>query len=137
MRFATLILLLTGISLAQPAVNPLVGTWHIITEPKYPQGLLIFSPDGFYAQVTIAPGRSKLKNDFDHRTREELMKQFGGLRASYGSWKTDATKLLRTCTASEDPAREGTETTADFRIEGDTLILNPNGQHPSRFRRMK
>jgi hypothetical protein len=123
---------------AQPVANPLVGAWHNITDPKFPQALLIFSADGYYAQVAIPPGRSKPKNDFDHRTREELMKQFGGFRASYGTWKADGTKLIRLRTASEEPGTEGTQSVDEFRFEGDILILTgQNAQSRGRFRRMK
>ena len=133
-----LFLLLAGNSLTQPASNPLVGAWHNITDPKFPQALLILSADGYWAQVAIPPGRKAPKNDFDHRTREELMKQFGGFRASYGTWKAEGTKLIRLRMASEDPAKEGTQTVADFRFEGDMLILKgQNGQNEGRFRRMK
>ena len=122
---------------AQPAAPPLAGAWHNTDAPPIPQTLLIFSPDGYYAQVTISPGRSKPKNDFDHRTREELMKQFGGLRASYGTWRLEGTKLIRLRLASEDPGIEGTKTAAEFRFEGDILILkSQNGQSEGRFRRM-
>jgi hypothetical protein len=108
-----------------------------MTDPKFPQALLIFSADGYYTQVAVPPGRTKPKNEFDHRTREELMKQFGGFRAMYGTWKTDGNKLIRVRTASEDPGNEGTQMVADFRIEGETLILsNQNGRN-ERFRRMK
>ena len=143
MRSATvrrliLFFLLAGNSLTQPAPNPLVGAWHNITDPKFPQTLLIFSADGYYAQIAIPPGRGKPKNDFDRRTREELMKQFGGVRASYGSWKAEGTTLIRLRMASEDPGIEGTQTAAEFRFEGDILILRgQNGQSEGRFRRMK
>jgi hypothetical protein len=137
-RCLILFFLLAGNSLTQQALNPLVGAWHNITDPKYPQALLIFSADGYYAQVAIPPGRSKLKNEFDHRTREELMKQFGGVRASYGTWKAEGTTLTRVRMASEDPAAEGTQSVAEFRFEGDVLILTGrNGQGGGRFRRMK
>jgi hypothetical protein len=126
-----------GTMLGQTA-NPLVGAWNLQTDPKFPQSMLIFSADGHYAQVAISPGRSKPKNDFDHRTREELMKQFGGLRAQYGTWKVDGNKLIRMRTASEEPGAEGTQAVAEFRIEGDTLVLKGlNAQNENRFRRMK
>jgi hypothetical protein len=124
--------------LSQTATNPLVGTWHNVDSPPVPQVLLIIAADGYYAQVAIPSGRSKPKNDFDHRTREELMKQFGGVRASYGTWKAAGNKLIRMRTASEDPGKEGTETAAEFRFEGDVLVLgSPGTQQEGRFRRMK
>jgi hypothetical protein len=123
---------------SQPPANPLVGTWHNVENPPIPQILLIIGADGYYAQIAIPPGRSKPKNDWDHRTREELMKQFGGVRAVYGTWKVAGNRLTRLRTASEDPGKEGTETAAEFRFEGDVLVLrNPNDQRESRFRRMK
>jgi hypothetical protein len=132
------LVLLAGTGPAQPAAPPLVGTWHNLDGPPIPQALLIFSPDGYYAQVAISPGRSKPKNDFDHRTREELMKQFGGLRASYGTWRVEGTKLIRLRMATEEPGAEGTQTVAEFRFDGDILILKgQNAQREGRFRRMK
>jgi hypothetical protein len=144
MRSATaqrliLFLWLAANTWTQPAPNPLVGAWHNITsDPKFPQALLIFSADGYYAEVAVPPGRSMPKNDFDRRTREELMKQFGGVRASYGTWKAEGNKLIRLRLASEDPGIEGTQTVNDFRFEADILILTrQNGQSGGRFRRMK
>jgi hypothetical protein len=100
--------------------------------------VLVIGADGYYSQITIPPGRSKPKNDWDHRTREELMKQFGGLRASYGTWKVAGNRLTRTRTASEDPGTEGTETVVEFRFEGDELVLkSQDTQREARFRRMK
>ena len=123
---------------AQPAAPALVGTWHNTAASPIPQTLLIFSADGYYAEVAVPPGRKAPKNEFDHRTREELMKQFGGLRASYGTWKAEGTKLTRLLMASEDPAKEGTQRVAEFRFEGDVLILKAqNGQSEGRFRRVK
>ena len=72
-----------------------------------------------------------------HRTREELMKQFGGVRISYGPWKVSGNKLIRTRTGSEEPAKEGTDTVEEFRIEGDVLILQNQESRRARFRRMK
>ena len=139
-RSSSRLIAIAAIFLATAAAqvsSPLIGTWHGITEPKFPQTVLIFSPYGYYSQIAIPPGRAKPKNDFDHRTREELMKQFGGVRAFYGAWKILGNKLVRTIIASEDPALEGRETTIDFRIDGDTLVLTGQNGHESRFRRMK
>src|SRR5579872_1385367 len=80
---------------AQAPAPPLVGAWHNQDSPPVPQTLLIFSADGYYAQVSIPPGRARPRNDFDHRTREELMKQFGGFRASYGTWNRGNPSGLR------------------------------------------
>jgi hypothetical protein len=132
------LLLLAVSGLAQTIANPLVGTWHNVAGPPVPQTLLMIGADGYYSQIAIAPGRNKPKNDWDHRTREELMKQFGGLRASYGSWKVAGNRLTRTRTASEDPGTEGTETVVEFRFEGDVLVLkSEDAQREARFRRMK
>jgi hypothetical protein len=121
--------LLTQSGMAQSAANPLVGAWHLDTDPTFPQAVLIFSADGYYAQVAISPNRSKPKNDFDHETREELMKQFGGLHASWGTWKAEGTQLIRVRLASEDPGVEGTQAIAAFRIEGDVLTLGKARWH--------
>ena len=136
MRHVALVLFAIN-SLAQTA-NPLIGTWHNLAAPPAPQVLLIIGPDGYYAQIAIPLGRSKPKNDFDHRTREELMKQFGGVRASYGTYKVAGNTLTRMRTASEDPATEGTELVQEFGFEGDVLVLKNHGaKGESRFRRMK
>jgi hypothetical protein len=122
----------------QTAPNPLVGSWHNVAAPPLPQVLLIIGADGYYAQIAIPPGRSKPKNDFDRRTREELLKQFGGVRASYGTYKVTGNKLTRMLSGSEDPGSEGTEKVQEFRLEGDVLVLkNPDAQREIRFRRMK
>ena len=124
--------------LAQTAPNPLAGVWHNVAGPPVPQVMLILTTDGYYARIAIPPGRSEPKNDFDHRTREELMKQFGGVRASYGTYKVTGTRLTRTVTASEDPGSEGKERIQEFRFEGDVLVLkSPDDQREARFRRMK
>jgi hypothetical protein len=133
----TALLLLAVSGIAQTAANPLVGTWHNLAKPPIPQTLLMIGADGYYSQIAIPPGRSKPKNDFDHRTREELMKQFGGVRVSYGTWKVAGNRLTRTRTASEEPGKEGTDTNEEFRFEGDVLVLrSQNNQRETRFHRM-
>lgn len=130
--------LLAGAGLSQAPTSALVGTWHSVAAPPLPQTLLIFSADGYYVQLTIPPGRNQPKNDFDHRTREELLKQFGGVRGSYGTWKVEGAKLTRQSMATVEPAAEGRQAVADFRIEGEFLILKgENAQNESRYRRMK
>jgi hypothetical protein len=132
------LLLITATGFAQTASSPIVGTWHSVAGPPDPQILLMIAPDGYYSQIAIPPGRSKPKNDWDHRTREELMKQFGGVRARYGTWKVAGNKLIRMRLASEEPGVEGTEAVAEFRIEGDVLVLKGQNNAPEgRFRRMK
>jgi hypothetical protein len=131
---AVMVLAATGA--AQVAQSPIVGAWHNTDAPPLPQMLMILSPDGYFARIAISPGRSKLKNDFDHRTREELMKQFGGFRAAYGTWNVAGNKLTLVTAASEDPAREGTQSVQEYRMEGNVLVLtSANGQREARFRR--
>src|SRR5215469_2937293 len=60
-----------------PSKSPLIGTWHNVTQPQFPQAMLMICADGYYSQITVSPGRKKPGHDFDHRTREELAKQFG------------------------------------------------------------
>jgi hypothetical protein len=81
---------------------------------------------------------------FTARTREELMKQFGGLRASYGTWKFAGNTLTRTRThphsqpSGEPVGTEGTKTAVEFRFEGDELVLkSQDTQREARFRKMK
>ena len=115
----------------------LIGTWHNVTEPQYPQAVLLFGEDGYYAEIAVSPGRREPANDFDHRTKEELAKQFGGLRASWGSWQVDGDKLLRHIVASHEPANEGKDNLREFRVEGDTLVLiAPNTKDETRYRRL-
>ena len=133
-----LFVLLAGAGLSQAPLSGLAGTWHSVAAPPLPQTLLIFSATGYYVQLTIPPGRSKPKNDFDHRTREELLKEFGGVRGSYGTWKVEGAKLTRQSMATVEPAAEGKQAEADFRMEGDILILKgESAQNDSRYRRMK
>lgn len=133
-----ILVLLAGAGLSQAPTSGLVGTWQSVAAPPLPQTLLIFSAEGYYIQLTIPPGRSRPKNDFDHRTREELLKEFGGVRGSYGTWKVEGAKLIRQSMATVEPAAEGKQAAADFRIEGDILILKgESAQSESRYRRMK
>ena len=133
-----ILVLLASAGLSQAPTSGLIGTWHSVAAPPLPQTLLIFSAEGYYIQLTIPPGRSRPKNDFDHRTREELLKEFGGVRGSYGTWKVEGAKLIRQSMATVEPAAEGKQAAADFRIEGDILILKgESAQNESRYRRMK
>jgi hypothetical protein len=115
---------------AAKTASPLAGTWHNITQPQFPQGVLLIGEDGYYCYMVVSPNRGKPAHDFDHRTKEELAKQFGGLRASYGTWKIVDNKLIRTVIAGEEPGSEGKETSQEFRLEGDVLVLGGT-QHPS------
>ena len=133
-----LFVLLARAGRSQAPTSVLAGAWHSVAAPPLPQTLLIFSADGYYVQLTIPPGRGQPKNDFDHRTREELLKEFGGVRGSYGTWKVAGAKLIRQSMATVEPAAEGKQAEADFRIEGDILILKgEHAQNDSRYRRLK
>jgi hypothetical protein len=131
-----LIALAACVSLAQTPAT-LIGTWHNVTQPQFPQGILMISEDGYYSQITVSPGRKEPAHDFDHRTREELAKQFGGFRASYGTWKTVDNKFIQTVTDSHEPSQQGKEITWDFRFDGQILVLTSPDGHGNRYRPMR
>jgi hypothetical protein len=128
-----LLLLSVGGQAQTPAA--LIGTWQRVAEPPAPTTVLFLSTDGYYAQMAIPAKRPIPKNDFDHMTREELMKQYGGVRAAYGSYTVSGNKITLRRIAAISPANEGTDVVWEFRIEAGALVVTvPGGKGESRFR---
>jgi hypothetical protein len=111
------------------------------TQPPAPPAFLVFTTDGYWAQLAIPAGRAKVDKPLDQMTREELLGRFRDLEVRRGTYTVDGRKVRRRNLASGDPNEEDTEQIQMFRIEGDLLIFNsPDPTKPkaeARFRRLK
>jgi hypothetical protein len=141
--------LVVGIPAFAQKQNSLVGTWERISmiiadgsvgQPPSPPAFLIFSAEGYYAQLAIPSGRSKLHKPLDQLTKEELLDQFRYVEGRRGKYTITGNKLARRYDASTNPNQEGSEQVQQFRIESDLLILtatSADSKAEARFKRVK
>jgi len=128
----------------------LVGTWERFAmkdstgadvSPLPPAAFTIFSPDGWYSQITIPTGRPKVDKPLADYTKEELLARFNRTEARRGRYSAMGTTLTRTYAASLDPNAEGRDPQVQhYRIAGNVLILtstSPTNKSEVRFRRVK
>ena len=144
-----MLILLLSIGLSAQGRDPVAGAWEAIANPNPPAGApqniqnpplhLIYS-NGQYVQFTAAAKRTKSQKSNAEMTKEELLERLQ-MQGQYGTYRVEGNKLIRKTIAAAQPNNEGRETTADFRIEGDILIVtgqNAQGQKTeNRFKRLK
>ena len=149
MVLSVLLLVLT-LKGAEPAqASSIVGAWtrvyhcddtgKIIQPPESP-AFVIYSADGFFAQMELPPGRPKNDKEVGEMSKEELVARFDNVDALRGRYTIVGTRLAREVIARIDPAGEGKEIVQVMRLAGDTLILNstkPGDKTEARFVRVR
>ena len=139
-----------GYSAAAQSQRPLVGSWERIAlkdstgtdiQPAPPAAFTIFSTDGFYTQLAIPTGRSKVAKPLADLTKEELLDRFNRAEARRGRYTVSGNTLTRTYITTLNPNDEGRDPQVQrFRIEGDVLILTSTSaanRSEARFRRAR
>ena len=152
MRIATIIL---AVFASLPAwvgaqgADPLAGAWEHTSgrnlttgesQTVEPAPLHVIYSNGHYVQFRGAANRAKIDAPRESRTREQLV-DLSNAAGQYGTYQLSGGKFTRRIVSALEPSNEGREVTADFKIEGDTLIVtgtNAQGQKTEqRFRRLK
>ena len=131
------------------ARDPLAGAWEQISArnlttgeapPIAPAPLHMIYTDGHYVQFRAATNRAKSDVPLENRTREQLLER-SNAAGQYGTYEVSGTRFTRRIVSALEPSNEGREVTAEFKIDGDTLIVtgtNPQGQSTEqRFRRLR
>ena len=153
MRLRTVIVLSSMLSSLSIGViaqtkDPVAGAWEQVSSKNMKTGAMAQMPtpplhlvyaDGHYVQFTAAAKRAKGNTPRAEMTKEQLVERYN-LQGQYGTYRVAGSKLTRRVIAAALPDNEGRETTSDFRIEGDTLIVTttgPDGGTETRYRRLK
>ena len=124
-----------------------VGTWERTslkngqgetTQPPAGSAKLIFTSNGYYAQVVARPGRGKVTKPLAQMTNEELIDRYRGFNGRWGTYTVSGNVLTRTDLIAANPNQEGVPGPQNFRFEGDLLILTQDAnQAEARFRRIQ
>ena len=123
-----------------------VGPWERISlknaqgesiQPPAGSAKLIFTPNGYYAQVVARPGRGKVTKPLAEMTKEELIDRYQGFNGRWGTYTISGNVLTRTDLIAANPNVEGAPRPQNFRFDGDLLILsNDVNMAEARFRRI-
>lgn len=142
-----MLILLLSIGVSAQGRDPVAGAWEALPNPNPPAGQtnpnlplhLIYS-NGHYVQFAAAANRAKSQKPNAEMTKEELLERYQ-MQGQYGTYRVDGNKLIRKSISAANPNNEGRETTQEFRLEGDILIVtgqNAQGQKTeNRFKRLK
>ncbi len=146
---AVLALSLLPIGVFAQAKDPVAGPWEQVSVKNVTTGAMQEQPtpplhliyaNGHYVQFTAAANRAKSPTPRAEMTKEQLVERYN-LQGQYGTYRVTGNKLTRKAASAASPDNEGRESTSEFRLEGDVLIVTAtNGQGQSteaRFRRLK
>jgi anti-sigma28 factor (negative regulator of flagellin synthesis) len=152
MRFRVLSfvgLLLLPVAVSAQSKDPVAGAWEQLSSKNVTTGesqqlqtppLHLIYSNGHYVQFTAAAKRAKGNTPREQMTKEQLVERYN-LQGQYGTYQVAGNKLTRKIISAASPDNEGRESTSDFRIEGDQLIVtskNAQGQTAeARYRRLK
>ena len=150
LRFVVLasVLFLLPFSVSAQSKDPVAGAWEQISSKNLKTGAMAQMPtpalhlvyaDGHYVQFTAAAKRAKGNTPRAEMTKEQLVERYN-LQGQYGTYRVAGNKLTRRIISAALPDNEGLESTSDFRIEGDILIVTTsgaNGGSENRYRRLK
>ena len=124
-----------------------VGPWERISlknaqgesiQPPAGSAKLIFTPNGYYAQVVARQGRGKVAKPLAEMTKEELLDRYGQFNGRWGTYTVSGNVLTRTDLIAANPNQEGVPGPQNFRFEGDLLILTrDDNMSEARFRRIQ
>ena len=146
-RLAALALVLIPITAFAQGRDPIAGAWEEVSfkiagnaQQLTPPPLHVIFSDGYYVQFTAAAGRAKIDTPRTQMTKEQLVER-SNMQGQYGTYRVAGNKVTRKIVSAAAPNNEGREVMAEFRVEGDTLIVtgtNAQGQTTeTRFKRLR
>ena len=134
-RLAVVAFLLLPIGVLAQSKDPVAGAWERISvknlktgemQPQSTPPLHMLLSDGHFVQFAAAANRAKGNTPREQMTKEQLVERYN-LQGQYGTYRVTGNKLTRKIVSAASPDNEGRESTADFRIEGDLMILTSTG----------
>jgi hypothetical protein len=141
-------LLLANVAFAQGR-DPVAGAWEAIggrnvttgaTQQATTPPLHLIYSNGQYVQFAAGGNRPKVDTPVTNLPEKDLRERYRGVQGQYGTYVVQGNKLIRKTVSAAAPINEGREITAEFKVEGDTLILttkNNEGQTlENRFKRL-
>jgi hypothetical protein len=127
------------------ARDPLAGAWEQISARNVTTGRSAADCSGtathdLHRWPRAATNRAKSDVPLENRTREQLLER-SNAAGQYGTYEVNGTRFTRRIVSALEPSNEGREVTAEFKIDGETLIVtgtNPQGQSTEqRFRKLR
>lgn len=120
--------------------DPIAGAWEMVSQKNLKTGAVTVSGanrdgagplrviylDGYYVQFAAAPNRAKLTVPAAEMTVEQLRDRLR-MQGQYGTYTVNGSKVVRRTLNAADPNNVGRETTVDFGIQGDQLIVTADG----------
>jgi hypothetical protein len=147
--FSTVAVLCYSAALSGQGRDPIAGAWEQISAKNLTTGAALQQPNpplhliysnGQYVQFAAMAGRPKIQKPSEQMTKDELLARTTGTQGQYGTYRVEGNKITRKIISAADPNNEGREIAAEFRIEGDSLIVtNKNLQGETvetRYRRL-
>ncbi len=111
-----------------------------VAQQLAPPALHVLYSNGQYVQFRAAANRTKTDTPRDKMTLSQLLER-SDVQGQYGTYRIAGNKLTRNTVSAADPNNEGREFVAEFKINGDDLIVvGPNLQGQSietHFRRLR
>ncbi len=141
------ILLMFAVSVSAQGRDPVAGAWEALPGTNAAAGpaaqgapLHLIYSNGHYVQFAAAANRAKSPKPTAEMTREELLERYQ-VQGQYGTYRVEGNKLIRKTISAALPTNEGRESTNEFRLDGDMLIVtgqNAQGQTTeNRYKRLK
>lgn len=152
MRLAPLacVVVLLSVTASAQTKDPVAGVWELTARknlatnaseniPKTP--LRVIYANGYFVQFTAEADRKVITKPTAEQTKDELLDRLR-MQGNYGTYQVKGTQLIRKVITAAAPQNSGTESTQDFRIEGDTMITVSQNvaqgvKIEARFRRLK
>lgn len=125
--------------------DPMAGAWEMVSQKNLKTGtvtgpavnaeaakapLRLIYLDGYYVQFSAAADRGKLTVPATDMTVDQLRDRVR-MQGQYGTYKVSGNKVIRRTLNAADPNNVGREVTADFRVQGDQLIVTADGTGPN------
>ncbi len=143
------VVVLLSVGMSAQAHDPIAGAWEqtaqknltsgVVSELQKPPVRVIYA-NGYYVQFTAAADRKKLDKPSAEMTKDELVDRLR-MQGQHGTYQIKGAQVVRKVVAAAATVNEGRESTSDFRVEGDVLVMtgqNAEGQKiESRYRKLK
>lgn len=139
-----------SITVSAQSKDPIAGAWELAAQKNLTTGaaqtpikppLHVIYADGRYVQFTAAADRKNIDKPTAEMTKDELVDRLR-MQGQYGTYRVAGGRLTRKIVIAAFPPNNGRESTSDFRVEGDTLIIvstnaTTKEKTESRYRRLK
>lgn len=129
----SIVLVLAAMAGGQDGRDPVAGVWELISSKNLATGaaarpdniaigMRAIYLDGHFVYFTAAHDRAKLEQSPVEMTREQLLDRFR-IRGQFGTYTVKGNMIVRKIMAAANPLAEGDESTSEYRLEQQTLVI--------------